>query len=92
MICTPIKANKQQLEQVLINFLLNARDAFNDVKTICTKNESRSKQGMKSIDCGEEMVLSRLLTMERYISKIIDQILHHSFQPKKSREQDWGFQ
>ena len=42
----PIKANKQQLEQVLINFLLNARDAFNDVENnMPTKIRSRSEQG-----------------------------------------------
>lgn len=84
----PIKANKQQLEQVLINFLLNARDAFNDVENnMPTKNKITIRTGMKSIDCGEEMVFVEVTDNGRGISqKIIDQIFTPFFSTKeKSR-------
>ncbi len=78
-----IKGNKQQLEQVLINFLINARDALEDIEnsiiTIST--------GVKSVDSGEEMVFVKVADNGRGIpKKIIDHIFTPFFTTKdKSR-------
>jgi two-component system NtrC family sensor kinase len=83
-----IKGNKQQLEQVLINFLINARDAFNDVENnIFTNNRITISTGMKSVDRGEKMVFVEVADNGKGISeKIVDHIFTPFFTTKaKSR-------
>ncbi|MGB4503308.1 MAG: ATP-binding protein [Syntrophaceticus sp.] len=78
-----IKGNKQQLEQVLINFLINARDAFNDVENDrITNNKITISTGIKVVD-DEEMVFVQVADNGKGIpKKIIDHIFTPFFSTK----------
>lgn len=78
----PIKGNKQQLEQVLINLLINARDALENVEN----GTIRISTGVKAADSGEEMVFVTVADNGRGIPpKIIGHIFTPFFTTKDNK-------
>jgi two-component system NtrC family sensor kinase len=70
----PIKGNKQQLEQVLINLLINARDALEDVEN----GAIRISTGVKTSDSGEEMAFVKVADNGKGVPQ---KIIGHIFTP-----------